>query len=142
MPHLLSDEDLLIATACIRGRAQTADPAVAAMHAPASPGEAAYLFALYDRLLDRPRHSPEAVAVTDDQIDAALDILRDSDGLPGAPPIRWFVRSPTDPPPGPERDAAVAALHQAEEQAERDAPDLVRRALEAALAAGGGEMGG
>jgi hypothetical protein len=70
---------------------------------------------------------------TEAQIDAALEVLREEVPMPYAASIDDFIASPTDPPRGPARDAALAALRSADEEAEAKNRDLVRRALVAAL---------
>jgi hypothetical protein len=68
---------------------------------------------------------------TERQILAARDVLREEFVL-GLVPIRDFIRSPTDPPPGPERDAALAAFHAEEAASGERVRAVIRRALMAA----------
>lgn len=71
---------------------------------------------------------------TDDMVSAAVREAREWWDLGGYVDSRDYLRSPTDPPPGPGRDAALAALRAADADAEQEVRGAMRRVLEAALA--------
>jgi len=72
--------------------------------------------------------------LTDTQVDSALRVWREEAASPYGPArISDYVTSPTEPPPGPERDAALAALRAADAECEAMNRDLMRRAILAAL---------
>jgi hypothetical protein len=73
---------------------------------------------------------------TEAQVDAALAVLRKDFDLGGNVWSGDFINGPTDPPPGPERDAALRALRAADEEAEQKVRAVVREALQAASRAG------
>jgi hypothetical protein len=79
---------------------------------------------------------PDVPDVTDEQIDAAIAVLREEITMPYGARSSDFIAGPSNPPPGPERDAALLALRVADDEADRKNRDLVRRALIAALNSG------
>jgi hypothetical protein len=71
--------------------------------------------------------------ITDRQIDKALEVMYEEISLPYMAHVADFINSPTDPPPGPLRDAALKALREADNEANDMNRAFVRRVLEAAL---------
>lgn len=53
-------------------------------------------------------------------------------GPDGFASVRDYLNGPSDPPPGPERDAAMAALRAADREAERARDEAFAAALEQA----------
>lgn len=70
---------------------------------------------------------------TEAQIDAAYRVLRQEIIMPHWADIHDYIVS-EDEPSGEEREKALARLRAADEEAERENRDIVRRALRAALA--------
>lgn len=71
--------------------------------------------------------------MSEEMIDAALAVLYEEWTPPFGTRSRDFIQSPESPPPGPERDEALAALRAADDEADRLTRDLIRRTLIAAL---------
>lgn len=74
--------------------------------------------------------------ITENQVTAAISVLREELSLPFMARASDYIESPDQPPPGPEREAAMAALRAADDEAEQLNRALVRRALQAAADAG------
>lgn len=72
--------------------------------------------------------------LTDAQVDAAIEVISEEIDLGGTTRVTDFIAGPDDPPAGPERDAALARLREADAAAYQHVRDLVRRAISAALA--------
>lgn len=71
--------------------------------------------------------------ITEDQIDKALKVMYEEISMPYMARVGDFIESPTDPPTGPLRDAALRALRKADSEADEKNRAFVRRILEAAL---------
>lgn len=79
--------------------------------------------------------SDDITAVTEQMVTAAVREAREYFDIGGYVDSTRFVRSPTDPPPGPERDAALAALRAADAAAEHEVREAMRSVLRAAIEA-------
>lgn len=75
------------------------------------------------------------VEPTEAQVDAILAVLSDEVGLPHMARSRDFIAGPNEPPAGPERDAALAALRAADDDADARNRDFARRVARAVLTA-------